>query len=208
MLVDEKFKKRPDPSAPYTPAFYKDKIVCDQCWHNSALGEEVSAWLQVMLMESYGILTNVGWQANINVNKPLAPQFKQVVIDRIQGKTEKPDALKYAEAEAKILEKMKADVLEYSKAPLWSQLYEVDPKKPLAPQVKAFNERQAAKQRARANCSRSKAASKTTGPTPTGTCSRTRGLDTSANDEKKKRPELCAKASRHGLDAREHLIRG
>ena len=29
-LVDEEFKKRPDPSAPYTPTFYKDKIVCHQ----------------------------------------------------------------------------------------------------------------------------------------------------------------------------------
>ena len=81
------------------------------------------------------------------MSKPLALQFKQAVIDRMQGKTEKPDALKYAKADAKIPEKMKADALEYGKAPPW--LYEVDPKKPLALQVKAFNERQAAKQRAR-----------------------------------------------------------
>ena len=45
--IDEYFHKRPDPSARYTPAFYKDKIVRDQCWHNSALGKEVSAWLQL-----------------------------------------------------------------------------------------------------------------------------------------------------------------
>ena len=38
--LDEKFKEY---SEPYKPTFYKDKIVCDQCWHNSAVGEEVSA---------------------------------------------------------------------------------------------------------------------------------------------------------------------
>ena len=145
-LVDEKFKKCPDPSAPYTLAFYKDKIVCDQCWHNSALGEEVSAWLQVTFMESYDILTNVGWQANVDVSKPLTPQFKAEVIKRMRGKTEKPEALKYAEADAKILEKVKADALKYSTAPPW--LNKVDPTKPLTLQVKAFNKRQAAEQRA------------------------------------------------------------
>ena len=81
------------------------------------------------------------------MNKPLAPQFKAGVIKRMHGKTEKPEALKYAEADAKILEKMKADTLKYGTAPPWFN--EVDPKKPLALQVKAFNKRQAAKERAR-----------------------------------------------------------
>ena len=63
------------------------------------------------------------------------------------GKTEIPDMLKYAEADAKILEKMKADALKYGTAPPWFS--KVDPKKPLVLQVKAFNEWQAAEQHAR-----------------------------------------------------------
>ena len=50
-------------------------------------------------MGSYDILTNAGWQANIDVNKPLTLQFKQAVIDCMQGKTEKPNVLKYREAD-------------------------------------------------------------------------------------------------------------
>ena len=98
----------------------------------------------VTCVSSYDILTNVGWHTNIDMNKPLAPEFKQEVIKHTQGKTEKPDPLKYAEADTKILEKMKADVLKYSTVPLWFN--KVDPKKPLVLQVKAFNKQQAAKQ--------------------------------------------------------------
>ena len=56
------------------PTFYKDKIVCHQCWSKSALGEEVSAWLQVTFTAEYSI-DNSGWLANILIDKPLAPQM-------------------------------------------------------------------------------------------------------------------------------------
>ena len=85
--------------------------------------------------------------SNIDVDRPLAPQFKQALIDRMQGKTGEPELLKYREEDKKILEKMKADALKYDTAPPWFN--EVDPKKSLFPQVQAFNERQAAKERAR-----------------------------------------------------------
>ena len=42
--------------APFAPTFYKDKIVCDQSWSKSALGEEVLAWLQVTFTVTYDIL--------------------------------------------------------------------------------------------------------------------------------------------------------
>ena len=80
------------------------------------------------------------------MNKPLTPQLKQALIDLKQGKTEKPEVLKYAEKDKEILEKMKADALKYGTAPPWFN--EVDPKKSLFPQVQAFNEQQAAKERA------------------------------------------------------------
>ena len=105
------------------------------------------AWLQATFYASYHIVTNDGWHANLDMNKPLTPQLKQALIDLKQGKTEKPEVLKYAEKDKEILEKMKADVLKYGTAPPWFN--EVDPKKPPFPQVQAFNERQAAKKRAR-----------------------------------------------------------
>ena len=93
------------------------------------------------------ILDDFGWHVDLEVNKPLAPQIKQGAIKRMQGKVETPDALKYPEQDKKILEKMKTDALKYGKAHPWFN--EVDPTKPLAPQVKAFYKRQAAEQRAR-----------------------------------------------------------
>ena len=56
--------------------------------------------------QSYDILNNkLGLL--VDVSKPLAPQLKQARIDRMQGKTEEPDVLKYAEADRKILAEMR-----------------------------------------------------------------------------------------------------
>ena len=94
--------------------------------------------------QSYDILNNkLGLL--VDVSKPLAPQLKQARIDRMQGKTEEPDVLKYAEADRKILAEMRRALRE-GKPPPWYN--EVDRTKPLAPQVQAFNEQQAAKERA------------------------------------------------------------
>ena len=60
--------------APCMLTFYKDKIACHQCWSKSALGEEVSTWLQVMFSTEYSI-DNSGWLANILISKPLALQM-------------------------------------------------------------------------------------------------------------------------------------
>ena len=74
MLKDKNGNPRTDLSAPYALTLYKDKIVCHQCWSKSALGEEVSAWLQVTFTAVYSI-DNSGWLANVNVSKPPAPQM-------------------------------------------------------------------------------------------------------------------------------------
>ena len=81
-------------------------------------------------------MTNDGWHANLDMNKPLTPQLKQALIDLKQGKTEKPEVLKYAEKDKEILEKMKADALKYGTAPPWFN--EVDPKKASLPAGTSF----------------------------------------------------------------------
>ena len=81
-----------------------------KCWHNSALGEEVSAWLQVTFKQSYNILNDkIGLLVDVSKpleSKPLTLQLKQT-HKSMQGKTEKPDVLKDTEAERKIPEKMR-----------------------------------------------------------------------------------------------------
>ena len=69
------------------------------------------------------------------MSKPLGPQIKQEAIKHMQGKVE-TDALKYAEKDKKILEKMRTDTLKYGRQPPWFN--KVDPTKPPAPQVEAF----------------------------------------------------------------------
>ena len=90
MLYDSSVP-RPDPSAPSAPAFYKDKVACDQRWYKSTLGEEVSAWLQVTFTAKYDILNNSGLLANVDVSKPLAPQM-QAAIERMQAAIERMQA--------------------------------------------------------------------------------------------------------------------
>ena len=136
VIKDDKGKARADPQAPYTPTFYKDKIVCHQCWSKSALGEEVSAWLQVTFTARYSI-DNSGWLTNIDVDKPLAPQ-----MDAARALQEQIAAA--AKAEKKIFEEFKAYVDQNGKPPHWYN--KVDRTKPLAPQVQAFNEQRAAAQ--------------------------------------------------------------
>ena len=136
VIKDDKGKARADPQAPYTPTFYKDKIVCHQCWSKSALGEEVSAWLQVTFTARYSI-DNSGWLTNVDVGKPLAPQ-----MDAARALQEQIAAA--AKAEKKIFEEFKAYVDQNGKPPHWYN--KVDRTKPLAPQVQAFNEQRAAAQ--------------------------------------------------------------
>jgi len=118
------------------PTFYKDKIVCHQCWSKSALGEEVSAWLQVTFTARYSI-DNSGWLTNVDVDKPLAPQ-----MDEARALQEQIAAA--AKAEKKIFEEFKAYVNQNGKPPHWYNT--VDRTKLLAPQVQAFNEQRAAEQ--------------------------------------------------------------
>ena len=86
-------------------------------------------------------------QMSTGASLPCRSSSIEALIDHMQGKTEKPGVLKYAEADKKILGKMKADALEYRKAPPWFN--EVDPTQPLFLQVQAINERQAVKECAR-----------------------------------------------------------
>ena len=132
LLYDEKLQPRLDPSAPPVPAFCKDKIVCDQCWYKSALGEEVSVWLQVTFTEKHAILDNSGWQAKVDVSKPLAPQMQEAA-KLIQAEMQEGETAR--DKKRKILGQVKDDWLKYGKKPSW--LNDVDATRPLAPQLKA-----------------------------------------------------------------------
>ena len=91
--------------------------------------------------QSYDILSDkVGLL--VDVSRPLVLQLKQT-RKSMQGKTEKPDVLKDAEAERKILEKMRRALREGKLPPWYSK---VDRTKPLVLQVQAFNKQQAAEQ--------------------------------------------------------------
>ena len=144
MLVDEKLKPRSDPSAPYAPTFYKDRIVCDQCWSKSALGEEVPAWLQVTSTATYDILSaSACLKLNIDMSRPLVLQIKEAIKHAASSRQATVRRRGSKRRKKNILTQVQHNWQKYSRKPLW--INKVNATKPTALQVEAFN-KQAAEQ--------------------------------------------------------------